>query len=145
MKLKFDDKQLYQLDAISAVVDLFEGQPLAAGAFEFSLKNIDQLFSELGLGNRLAIAEDALLANLQAVQKRNGIAVADQLDGSHFSVEMETGTGKTYVYLRTIYELNRRYGFKKFIIVVPSVAIREGVMASLRLTREHFATLYGPV
>ena len=145
MKIKFDDKQPYQLDAINAVVDLFEGQPLAAGAFEFSLKSVDQLFSELGLGNHLAISEETLLANLQSVQQRNAITVADQLAGAHFSVEMETGTGKTYVYLRTIYELHRRYGFKKFIIVVPSVAIREGVMASLRLMHEHFTTLYGAV
>jgi type III restriction enzyme len=145
VKIKFDEKQPYQLDAINAVVDLFEGQPLAAGAFEFSLKSVDQLFSELGLGNHLALSEEALFANLQTVQQRNEIAVANQLDGQHFSVEMETGTGKTYVYLRTIYELHRRYGFKKFIIVVPSVAIREGVMASLRLMHEHFATLYGPV
>lgn len=145
MKIKFDDNQQYQLDAINAVVDLFEGQPLASGAYEFSLKNNDQLFSELGLGNCLTLAEDTLLENLRAVQRRNGISESNALDGMNFSVEMETGTGKTYVYLRTIHELHQRYGFRKFIIVVPSVAIREGVMASLRLMHEHFTTLYGNV
>ena len=68
-----------------------------------------------------------------------------ELQGMHFSVEMETGTGKTYVYLRTIFELNAKYGFKKFIIVVPSVAIREGVLKSLEITREHFSTLYNNI
>jgi type III restriction enzyme len=145
MKIKFDDNQQYQLDAINAVVDLFEGQPLASGAYEFSLKNNDQLFSELGLGNCLTLAEDTLLENLRTVQRRDCISESNALDGMNFSVEMETGTGKTYVYLRTIHELHQRYGFRKFIIVVPSVAIREGVMASLRLMHEHFATLYGNV
>jgi len=145
VKIKFDENQQYQLDAINAVVGLFEGQPLASGAFEFSLKNDDLLFSELGLGNRIALPEETLLENLRAVQRNDGISESDALDGMHFSVEMETGTGKTYVYLRTIYELHSRYGFKKFIIVVPSVAIREGVMTSLRLTQEHFSTLYGNV
>src|SRR5690606_33470465 len=71
--------------------------------------------------------------------------VSEKLDGMHFSVEMETGTGKTYVYLRTIYELNKLYGFKKFVIVVPSVAIREGVLKNLEITHEHFQTLYDNV
>ena len=145
MKIKFDENQQYQIDAINAVVDLFEGQPLASGAFEFSLKKADLLFSDLGLGNRIALPEEAILENLRAVQRREVISESDILDGMNFSVEMETGTGKTYVYLRTIYELHLRYGFKKFIIVVPSVAIREGVMTSLRLTQEHFSALYANV
>lgn len=145
MRIKFDENQQYQLDAISAVVDLFEGQPLASGAFEFSLKADGGLFSELGVGNNPALPEEAVLANLVTIQRGNAIAESAALEGMNFSVEMETGTGKTYVYLRTIYELHRRYGFKKFIVVVPSVAIREGVMASLRLMREHFTTLYGNV
>ncbi len=145
MKIRFDGNQAYQLDAVNAVLDLFDGQPLAAGAFEFSLSNERGLPSELGIGNELMLDEAALLANLRKVQVRNGIAAADFLDGLNFSVEMETGTGKTYVYLRTIHELHQRYGLQKFIIVVPSVAIREGVLANLRLTQTHFKTLYGNV
>lgn len=115
--------------------------------------------TELGAGNRLLLAEDKLPRNLRAIQTRNDIEVADPaaapeawelFDGPanqsrrcpHFSVEMETGTGKTYVYLRTIFELSRRYGFQKFIIVVPSVAIREGVLKNIEITAEHFRALY---
>ncbi len=145
MKIKFDSNQPYQLDAINAVVDLFDGQPLANGAFEFNLASDGGLFTDKGIGNAFTLEKEALLANLRVVQARNGIAPSAELDGMHFSVEMETGTGKTYVYLRSIYELHQRYGFKKFIIVVPSVAIREGVLASLRLMKEHFTTLFGNV
>jgi len=148
MKIQFDGDQPYQRDAINAVLEVFEGQPLAAGAFEIRLDTTADaggLFNELGSGNQLALNDDALLANTRRVQQRNGIAESTVLAERHFSVEMETGTGKTYVYLRTMHELHQRHGFCKFIIVVPSVAIREGVMASLRLTREHFATLYGNV
>ncbi|MBX9905362.1 MAG: DEAD/DEAH box helicase family protein [Burkholderiales bacterium] len=148
MKIQFDGDQPYQRDAINAVLEVFEGQPLAAGAFEIRLDTAADaggLFDKLGSGNQLALNDDALLANICRVQQRNGITESTELAGKHFSVEMETGTGKTYVYLRTMHELHQRHGFCKFIIVVPSVAIREGVMASLRLTREHFATLYGNV
>jgi len=145
MKIKFDANQPYQADAINAVADIFEGQPLAQSAYEIRLDESATALqlSELGIGNKLALSEDALLANLRMVQERNEIPVSDALDGLNFSVEMETGTGKTYVYLRTLYELNARYGFKKFVIVVPSVAIREGVMSNIELTREHFQSLYG--
>ncbi len=158
MKIKFDSNQPYQRDAINAAVDIFDGQPLAAGAFEVQLDTTGQMagWSELGIGNRLTLTPEQLLANLNRIQTANGVSFSEKLetlpckdaDGndreySNFSVEMETGTGKTYVYLRSLYELNQRYGFKKFIIVVPSVAIREGVMTSLRLTEEHFKTLYG--
>lgn len=95
-----------------------------------------------GVGNHLALTDEQILANLQKVQEQNEVPVSESLDGMHFSVEMETGTGKTYVYLRTIYELNSRYGFKKFVIVVPSVPIREGVLKNLQITHEHFQTLY---
>ena len=148
MKIQFDGGQQYQLDALNAVLDVFEGQPLASGAFEIRFDtsaDAGGLFNELGSGNQLALTDDALLANTRRVQLRNGITASTVLADRHFSVEMETGTGKTYVYLRTMHELHQRHGFCKFIIVVPSVAIREGVMASLRLTREHFATLYGNV
>ena len=157
MKIKFEANQQYQLDAIQAAVDMFDGQSLTAGAFEVRLDATrGELFSELGTGNRLELTAEQLLANLNRVQATNEISASDKLETLpckdiqgknsgffNFSVEMETGTGKTYVYLRTLYELNQRYGFKKFIIVVPSVAIREGVMTSLRLTEEHFKTLYG--
>ncbi len=86
--------------------------------------------------------EDQILENVNTVQKMNGLAVSNSLDGMNFPVEMETGTGKTYVYLRTIYELNKKYGFKKFVIVVPSIAIREGVLKNLEITFDHFQNLY---
>jgi len=144
MKLKFDANLPYQAEAIQAVVDVFDGQPLSQSGFEVSFTEqvgmIEQ--TELGLGNRLAITEEQMLANVQANQERNDIEPVEALQGRNFSVEMETGTGKTYVYLRTIFELNRQYGFKKFIIVVPSVAIREGTLKNLQVTEEHFKALY---
>lgn len=147
MKIKFDSNQQYQRDAIDAVLGLFDGQPLSTGAFELALSDSGSLvgLTELGLGNQLALDEAAFLRNLQPVQQTNNLPVSDALDGMNFSIEMETGTGKTYVYLRSIFELHQRYGFNKFIIVVPSVAIREGVITSLRLMREHFQTLFGNV
>lgn len=149
MKIKFDSNQEYQLEAIQAVMDVFEGQPLAQGDFEVQPDAVGgALLSQLGFGNNLDLIDDRVLANTQAIQTRHEIKeVSDDLgeDGLNFSVEMETGTGKTYVYLRTIYELNRTYGFKKFVIVVPSVAIREGVLKNIELTQEHFAAIYGNV
>ncbi|MGA2443516.1 MAG: DEAD/DEAH box helicase family protein, partial [Tepidisphaeraceae bacterium] len=144
MKLQFESNQQFQLDAVQAVVDLFDGQPNDAGVMETAVfRGYGHLISELGTGNALMLADGSLLANVQAVQERNQIEKTAQLEGRHFSVEMETGTGKTYVYLRTIYELNARYGWTKFIIVVPSVAIREGVLKNLEVTRDHFAAIYG--
>src|SRR5438128_1546196 len=165
MKLQFDPNQTFQLDAVAAITDLFDGQP--QGAPEYAVINVGawgglfagQERTELGAGNRLLLAADKLLANTRAIQTRNDIEVADLaapleawelFDGPanqsrpcpHFSAEMETGTGKTYVYLRTIFELSRRYGFQKFIIVVPSVAIREGVLKNIEITTEHFRALY---
>lgn len=165
MKLQFDPNQNFQLAAVAAVVDLFEGQP--QGQPEFSVIRQSEgegLFagqerSELGVGNSLLPNQDLLRANLRGIQTRNDIEVPnltappeawDLFDGvlnaarpcPHFSVEMETGTGKTYVYLRTIFELSRRYGYQKFIIVVPSVAIREGVLKNIEITRDHFRALY---
>jgi type III restriction enzyme len=165
VKLQFDPNQQFQLDAVAAITDLFEGQP--QGAPEYAVINIGDLGglfagqdrTELGAGNRLLLAESKLLANTRAVQLRNDIEIADpdapleawdlfdtpadQARGCpHFSVEMETGTGKTYVYLRTIFELSQRYGFQKFVIVVPSVAIREGVLKNIEITAEHFRALY---
>jgi len=147
MKIKFDSNQPYQRDAMDAVLGLFDGQPLSSGAFEFELSDAGSLagLTELGLGNRLALDEAALLRNLQTVQQANKLPASAALDGMNFSLEMETGTGKTYVYLRSLFELHQRYGFSKFIIVVPSVAIREGVITSLRLMKEHFQALFGNV
>ena len=98
--------------------------------------------NDLGIGNRLQLLDDELLANLGDIQIRNGLRPSTLLASGDFTVEMETGTGKTYVYLRTIFELNRRYGFTKFVIVVPSVAIKEGVYKTLQITEEHFRSLY---
>ncbi len=151
MKLKFDSTLEYQLDAIKAVTDLFEGHPPKQSAFEVRFSDffmgVEQ--TELGLGNQLVINPEQILKNLHTVQERNIIPKSRSLRENddpycfpNFSVEMETGTGKTYVYLRTIFDLNRMYGFKKFIIVVPSVAIREGVLSSIDLMGLHFKGLY---
>jgi len=142
LKLHFDSNQQFQIDAINSIVGIFEGQPLNHGDFDFSVTNESYLFHEGGIGNRLTLSEEQILENIKAIQEKNCLAVSDKLDGMNFSVEMETGTGKTYVYLRTIYELNKKYGFKKFVIVVPSIAIREGVLKNLEITFEHFQNLY---
>lgn len=155
MKLQFDAHQDYQLEAIRAVVNLFEGQPDAS---QTAVTHDDALSSltltQTGIANHRVIEDTQWLENLHAVQKAHGIKPSAALetmaltDGTqvgafpNFTVEMETGTGKTYVYLRTIHELAKVYGFKKFVIVVPSVAIREGVLKSLQITRAHFQTLY---
>jgi type III restriction enzyme len=165
MKLQFEPNLPFQLDAIAAIAELFESQP--QGAPEYSVINLGgygELFAgqartELGVGNRLLLSEEKLQANTRLIQTRNDIEAADPSASlaawelfdapanmarrcPHFSVEMETGTGKTYVYLRTILELSQRYGFQKFIIVVPSVAIREGALKNIEITADHFRALY---
>jgi len=146
MKLKFDPNLQFQIDAVNAMTDVFDGQPLSEGDLEIGFKRQDWIFqTELGVGNRLVLDEKAILKNVQLIQERNSIEKTQFLQGMHFSVEMETGTGKTYVYLRTIFELNKKYGFKKYVIVVPSVAIREGVLKNLDITKEHFLHLYNNV
>lgn len=153
MKLKFDPDLDFQKDAIRSVVDLFEGSPSALGQFEVNFgREEGSYLDELGLGNNLIIDYARILENLQKVQVRNEIDKSSELVARNdtysfpnFSIEMETGTGKTYVYLRTIFELNQKYGFKKFIIVVPSVAIREGVISSIKMMREHFRALFDNV
>lgn len=142
MKLHFDPHQQFQLDAIDSIVGIFEGQPLNRGDLGFSIAYESYFLQEGGIGNRFTLGEEQILENVKAIQERNELVVSDKLDGMNFSVEMETGTGKTYVYLRTIYELNKKYGFKKFVIVVPSIAIREGVLKNLEITFEHFQNLY---
>jgi type III restriction enzyme len=143
MKLKFDPSLPYQRDAVNAVADVFDGQPLGQTNFEVSsTMPSGVVLTTRGVGNNLVLTDEQILANVHEAQEANDIERVPALQGREFSIEMETGTGKTYVYLRTIFELNKRYGFKKFIIVVPSVAIREGVLKSLEITREHFAALY---
>jgi len=142
MKLQFDANQAFQLDAINAAVDLFKGQPAGASDFAFSrASSVGGTFLSV-VANNLILDEETILKNLQTVQKANTIEESKMLDGFHFSTEMETGTGKTYVYLRTIHELHKQYGFKKFIIVVPSLAIKEGVLKNLEITKEHFDIIY---
>lgn len=171
MKLKFK-VQPYQTNAVEAVVDCFAGQPKVDGltyridpgqkaqaaAFEEGFKNAD-----------FALSEAQILENIQAVQRRQNLPVAQRLDEFmvldrhnqrvptpatyrrdalaatrvHLDVEMETGTGKTYCYIKTIFEMNKRYGWSKFIIMVPSIAIREGVYKSLQITADHFTETYG--
>ena len=145
MKLTFESNLSYQQDAIKSITDLFGGQPLEDSISEFNIKEEGTLNLINGVRNNLILSEEQILSNLQIIQANNEINVSDKLDGMHFSIEMETGTGKTYVYLRTIYELNKLYGFKKFVIVVPSVAIREGVLKNLEITHEHFQMLYDNV
>ncbi|UQZ88019.1 type III deoxyribonuclease [Deltaproteobacteria bacterium Smac51] len=143
MKLKFKNQD-FQTQAVNAVADLFNGQEKQYR--EFSLNGAASLFQgEYGYGNALLVNDDTMLANLRAVQKRHSLPLSDSVADKRFCVEMETGTGKTYVYTQTIFELNKRYGFTKFIIVVPSVAIREGVRKSLSITEEHFALMYDSV
>ena len=113
MKLTFDSNLQYQQDAIKSITGLFEGQPLEDSIMEFNLKEEGALDLINGVSNNLILSEEQILKNLQSVQDQNEIEQSKDLDGMHFSVEMETGTGKTYVYLRSIYELNKAYGFKK--------------------------------
>jgi len=150
MKLKFK-VQPYQTQAVTAVVDCFAGQPMSNGityridpgrkaqtsAFEEGFKNAD-----------LALTELQVLANIKDVQRRQNLPLSDKLVTSagcriNLDIEMETGTGKTYCYIKTIFEMNKRYGWSKFIIMVPSIAIREGVHKSLQITADHFTESYG--
>ncbi len=171
MKLKFKVQQ-YQTNAVESVVDCFEGQPMApaltyridpgrraqASAFEEGFRNAD-----------FALTEAQIFENIQKVQKRQNLPVSQSLTDFttfnnhgervpvnaaymrnalaatriHLDVEMETGTGKTYCYIKTIFEMNKRYGWSKFIVIVPSIAIREGVYKSFQVTAEHFTETYG--
>jgi type III restriction enzyme len=153
LSLRFDPNQDYQRDAVSSVVDLFDGLPSFQTDFALGGDIVPNLppFQ--------ALSEAWLLDNLRVVQANNGLPEAMMLDCDdglvmegagdeswrypNFTIEMETGTGKTYVYLRTIYELRQRYGFSKFIIVVPSIAIYEGVVKNFQITRDHFRAIYG--
>ncbi len=148
MKLHFEPNLDYQLQAIEAVCDLFRGQEICRTEFTVTMPGSRTAMpgyeepGQLGVGNRLTLLDDQILKNLGDIQLRHGLPPSGTLASGDFTVEMETGTGKTYVYLRTIFELNKRYGFTKFVIVVPSVAIKEGVYKSLQITEEHFKGLY---
>ena len=163
MKLHFEPNLDYQLQAIEAVCDLFRGQEVCRTEFTVTMKTpaaiTGDMFpdtaqqqmslgigeSDLGVGNRLTLLDDELHKNLSDIQLRGGLPPSRTLASGDFTVEMETGTGKTYVYLRSVFELNKRYGFTKFVIVVPSVAIKEGVYKSLQITEDHFKGLYAGV
>lgn len=155
MEFRFDANQEYQVRAIDAVADLFDGQTWVAARMAYDMDSMDLL----AIPNQLDLGSSRLVANLQNVQKRNGISQDSELQmltGTamtaggeiavsfpNFSVEMETGTGKTYVYIRTMLELSKRYGMRKFIVVVPSVAVREGVLKTLQITERHLKERYG--
>lgn len=148
MKLKFVSDQQFQLDAVASITDIFQGQAVKQANFSVA-STMDSgaqgelgYQTELGYANKLDLLDDELLENINRIQLRNGLPKSTNIQGRNFTVEMETGTGKTYVYIRTIYELNKLYGFTKFIIVVPSVAIREGVNKSLEIMEDHFKSLY---
>ncbi|MDD2856086.1 MAG: DEAD/DEAH box helicase family protein, partial [Desulfuromonadaceae bacterium] len=147
MKLHFEPNLDYQLQAIEAVCDLFRGQEICRTEFTVTHSAagsalLPGMESDLGIGNRLTLLDDEIVKNLEDIQLKNGLAPSGILSSGDFTVEMETGTGKTYVYLRSIFELNKRYGFTKFVIIVPSVAIKEGVYKSLQMTDDHFRGLY---
>jgi len=146
MKLKFDPNLDFQLEAIDSIVDIFEGQEICRTNFTVSPLPERRLWdSDLGVGNKLELLDEEILQNTKMIQLRNGLKPSAKLGSMDFTVEMETGTGKTYVYLRTIFELNRKYGFTKFVIVVPSIAIKEGVYKSLQITKEHLKAHYDNV
>ncbi|MDD2871287.1 MAG: DEAD/DEAH box helicase family protein [Candidatus Gracilibacteria bacterium] len=135
MKLQFDANQSYQLQAIDSIVNIFEGNSKIIPGFRLSRRDDINVVK-----NVIDIYEEEILQNMQKIQTENNLDITKDI--KNFSIEMETGTGKTYVYLRTIFELNKKYGMTKFIIIVPSVAIRAGVLKSLDITREHFKELY---
>lgn len=151
MKIQFDSSLDYQKDAIKAISDIFQGQEICEANFtvyspEFLAKQQNIAFNEIGYGNRLTLTAGTIIENVQNIQLANGLKPSDrnEIDRNHldFTIEMETGTGKTYVYLRTIMEMYRKYGFSKHIIVVPSIPIKEGVFKSLQITKDHFRQLY---
>lgn len=151
MKFKYKTQD-YQTKAVESIVNVFEGQPYIDNfAYTRDLgkdytKDVDE--SEIGYGNAsLTLSDEDILHNIQTIQQKNKIvspstSLTKALGRCSLDIEMETGTGKTYVYIKTIFELNKRYGWTKFIIVVPSIAIREGVVKTFENTREHFNSIY---
>ncbi|SHS43014.1 type III restriction-modification system StyLTI enzyme res [Mycobacteroides abscessus subsp. abscessus] len=140
MKIQFDELS-YQSDAINSIINAFDGQQVRKS--EFTIMDQDaqgKLFGDKGIGNKIDLSVSKLLQNVQQIQIGQGIPISESIPmpTPQFNIEMETGTGKTFVYLKSILELNRKYGFTKFIIVVPSVAIKEGVMKSIGITKDYF-------
>lgn len=150
MKFKFDDLP-YQEAAVNSVTELFKGQSSINSYFSYkgprdvlSYDENNEMTPGQGVGNRIDIRDDVILNNINSIQRFHRLPPTDSISKSNlnFTIEMETGTGKTYVYLKTIFELNKKYNFTKFIIVVPSIAIKEGVYKSLQITEEKFKTDY---
>ena len=151
MKLQFKH-QKFQADAAKAVVDVFAGQPYMTPSYMMDRGKVTQrvLFDEenyTGWGNQRIVPElnnQMILDNIRKIQREHQIEPSSKLEGTYnLTIEMETGVGKTYTYIKTMYELNKHYGWSKFIVVVPSIAIREGVYKSFQITQEHFAEKYG--
>lgn len=152
MKLQFKH-QKFQADAAKAVVDVFAGQPYLTSSYMMDRGNSDYQISMsdtqdfTGWGNQRIVPElnnKINLEHIQKIQRKNQIEPSSRIEGAYnLTIEMETGVGKTYTYIKTMYELNKNYGWSKFIIVVPSIAIREGVYKSFQVTQEHFAEEYG--
>jgi type III restriction enzyme len=151
MKLQFRH-QKFQADAAKAVCDVFAGQPCLSSSYMIDQGIQSGMFQSLdleftGFGNARIVPglnENIILDNIRKIQRAFQIKPSDQLEGKYnLTIEMETGVGKTYTYIKTMYELNQKYGWSKFIVVVPSVAIREGVYKSFQITEDHFAEEYG--
>lgn len=147
LKLQFNPELDYQLVAIDSVVDLFKGQTPKEANFTVAPVSAQMTIDDsgIGIGNKLDLTNEELLKNLKEIQEKNGLKQSDVLGENpylEFEVDMETGTGKTYIFIRTIMELNKKYGFKKFVIVVPSLAIKEGIHHSLKITESHMNALY---
>ena len=151
MKLQFKH-QKFQLDAAKAVCDVFIGQPYLRPTYMIDKglnyqTNIDDKNDFTGWNNQPIVpqlSDKIILENINKIQRTNEIKTSDKLEGKYnLTIEMETGVGKTYTYIKTMYELNKHYGWSKFIIIVPSVAIREGVYKSFEITSDHFAEEYG--
>src|SRR5882757_1768316 len=154
MHIKFEKELPHQDHAINAIVDIFKGQEVCTSNFtvfspEYLAKQKTLDFNQIGYANKIQLTEAQILEKAQKIQLRNGLKTSapDEIDIKHldFSIEMETGTGKTYVYLHTIMEMNRQYGFTKFIIVVPSIPIKEGVYKSLQITETHLKEHYNNI
>jgi type III restriction enzyme len=150
MKLKFQHNLNYQQDAITAVTSVFNGQNMYQSRFtvtkptERQQRQLEGVNDAIGYGNKAELTAEEFLRNVQQIQRKNHLPVSGvkEVREMEFNVEMETGTGKTYVYLRSMMELHQQYGFTKFIIVVPNVAIREGVYKSLQITKEDLSELF---
>lgn len=149
MKIKYKHQQ-FQTEAVRSVVDVFNGQPKSDGLSDHIVDpgNDRTLIQTKGFGNKsVVLTSDTICENVRAIQMEQGLKPVDALQelagvGMAFTIEMETGTGKTYTYIKTMYELNARYGWTKFVVIVPSIAIREGVLKSFESMQEHFAQEY---